>query len=173
MTMPPVTTHGTKLDVALWFPSKQIEYTNVPHRQAHERPCEGVITSSKLNKHAISVIEGRGTHVHKFGSSGRVGGTPPRCLERTVARGDVESDSDVDDWQGRKGAAKLRKQIKVVANSHSPPNRNLPLTRLVPESPGGWSREEDSGLDRSTCANWGGQRALGHQINWEDEISKA
>ena len=49
----PVTTHGNKLDVALWPPSKPVEYIEVLHRQAHERPCEGVITSSEPNKNAI------------------------------------------------------------------------------------------------------------------------
>ena len=171
MMMPHATTHVAKLDSASWHPSKQIDYTKVPYRQARERPCEGVITSAKLDGNVISGIDGRSANVQKFGSSGRIGGIPSRCHRRTVAQGDVEGDSDVDDWQERKGAAKLKTLIKCVA--HSPPNKNLPLTQLAPESPGGWSRGEDSESDHSTCVNWEGKRVPGHQINRKDAISKA
>ena len=167
----PTATHGTTLDIALWRPTKQIAYTKAPHRQVHERPCEGVIISVKPNENAIAVIEGRSTRVHKFGSSGGIRGTPPRCHERIVARGDVEGDSEADDRQERKGAQKVRNLIKNVANS--PPNKNLPLTQLVPESIGGRSKEEDAELDRSLWVNWDGRSVPGHQISCEDEVLNA
>ena len=83
----PIATYGVKISIALWLPTKQIEHNEAPHRQAHERPCGGIIISAKFFKIVISIIGGRNARAEKFGSSGGVRGTPLRCYERIVVRG--------------------------------------------------------------------------------------
>ena len=62
----PTTTHGNRLDIALWLLPKQVDHQKVPYRQGHERPIEGITTSAKPNKNVIAVIEGRSTKVQSW-----------------------------------------------------------------------------------------------------------
>ena len=163
---PIITRHGNVLDIALWPPPKQLDYEKAPYRQAHERSGEGEITCINKNNH-IESVEGRNTKVHKFGNNGGIQSIPPQCHEST-SRGDDDchGDSEADDWQERQGAKEVKERIKQVALS--PPNKNLPLTQPVPESPGGWSKEEDDDVvsDHSLWVNWKQELVLCHQINW-------
>ena len=134
----PIAAHGDKLDFALWPPPKQQDHTKAQVRQTHERPTEGVTTSVKPNENAIAVIEGRSTKVHKFGGKDGARGSPPLCPQRAIDRKDNGNDNDVDDWNARSGAKKLRNLIKEIARP--PANKNLTLTKPVLESPGEWSK---------------------------------